>query len=110
MYGAGRRTLSSDHKPKVEQRLPSRVHDRTDWRPDELIFVGHALLQMARRRISRHEATEALNTCHTCLPVRLNRGQAHIGTTAAGRRIKVVVDADSFPPRVVTVAEPEGIV
>jgi hypothetical protein len=59
---------------------------------EELRFSGHALRQMARRRISRLEVAEALANPETTYPsAERPERTVVLGRAASGRRLKVVV-------------------
>ncbi len=76
---------------------------------EELRFSGHALRQMARRRISRTEVGEALVNPETTYPsAERPERTVVLGSAASGRRLKVVVTG-TRPTVVITAADRDQV-
>lgn len=76
---------------------------------EELRFSGHALRQMARRRISRTEVAEALANPETTYPsAERPERMVVLGSAARGRRLKVVVTG-TRPTVVITAADRDQV-
>jgi len=69
-------------------------------------LTKHARDQLSRRQIKKREVEEVIDNHHLILPDKEKKeNQRFIGITANGKELKLVVEKDSNPLKVITVIE-----